>query len=82
MSNNYLILSETKYDSIPSSWSVEFFDLSYDNAFTKLVALETLKDNDNKVYYIINKKHLWSKTTDVKLDNVNIKEIKKENTLF
>jgi len=82
MSNNYLILSETKYDSIPSSWNVEFFDLSYDNAFTKLVALETLKDNDDKVYYIINKKHLWSKTTDVKLDNVNIKEIKKENTLF
>ena len=82
MSNNYLILSETKYDSIPSSWNVEFFDLSYDNAFTKLVALETLKDNDDKVYYIINKKHLWSKTTDVKLDNVDINKIEKENTLF
>ena len=82
MSNTYLILSEQKYDSIPSNWNVEFFGLSYDNAFTKLVALETLKDNDNKIYYIINKKHLWSKTTDVKLDNVNIKEIKKENTLF
>ena len=82
MSNNYLILSETKYDSIPSSWNVEFFDLSYDDAFTKLVALETLKDNDDKVYYIINKKHLWSKTTDVKLDNVDINKIEKENTLF
>ena len=82
MSNTYLILSETKYDSIPSSWNVEFFDLSYDNAFTKLVALETLKDNDDKVYYIINKKHLWSKTTDVKLDNVDVNKIKKQEALF
>ena len=82
MSNKYLILSEQKYDNIPNSWSVEFSDLSYDDAFTKLVALETLKDNDKKVYYIINQKHLWSKTSDVKIDNVNVKEIKKENTLF
>ena len=82
MSNNYLILSETKYETLPSSWSVEFFDLSYNNAFTKLVALETLKDNDDKVYYIINKKHLWSKTTDVKLDNVDINKIEKQDALF
>jgi len=82
MSNTYLILSETKYSSLPPSWSVEFSDLSYDNAFTKLVALETLKDNDDKVYYIVNKKHLWSKTSDVKIDNVNKNKIEKENTLF
>ena len=82
MSNTYIILSETKYSSLPSTWSVEFFGLSYDNAFTKLVALETLKDNDDKVYYIINKKHLWSKTTDVKLDNVDINKIEKQDALF
>ena len=82
MSNTYLILSETKYSSLSPSWSVEFFDLSYDDAFTKLVALETLKDNDDKVYYIINKKHLWSKTSDVKIDNVNENKIEKQNTLF
>ena len=81
MSNTYLILSETKYSSLPSSWSVEFFDLSYDDAFTKLVALETLKDNDDKVYYIINKKHLWSKTSDVKIDSYISKE-EKNNALF
>tara|TARA_R100001460_G_scaffold23145_1_gene46773 strand:- start:142 stop:390 length:249 start_codon:yes stop_codon:yes gene_type:complete len=82
MSDTYIILSETKYSSLPSTWSVEFFGLSYDNAFTKLVALETLKDNDDKVYYIINKKHLWSKTTDVKLDNVDINKIEKQDALF
>ena len=81
MSNTYLILSETKYSSLPPSWSVEFSDLSYDNAFTKLVALETLKDNDDKVYYIINKKHLWSKTSDVKIDSYISKE-EKNNALF
>ena len=82
MSNTYLILSEKKYSSLPSSWSVEFFDLSYDDAFTKLVALETLKDNDDKVYYIINKKHLWSKTSDVKVDNVKENKIEEQSTLF
>ena len=82
MSNTYLILSETKYSSLPSSWSVEYFGLSYDNAFTKLVALETLKDNDDKVYYVVNQKNLWSKTTDVKLDNVDVNKIKKQEALF
>ena len=52
---------------------VKYANQSYDDAFTKLVALETLKDNDEKVYYIVNVKHLWTKTSDVKVDN----EIKK-----
>tara|TARA_Y100001951_G_C11158283_1_gene193257 strand:- start:177 stop:422 length:246 start_codon:yes stop_codon:yes gene_type:complete len=81
MSNKYLILSELKFDTMKNSWDVEYSDLSYDDAFTKLVALETLKDNDDKVYYIINKKHLWSKTSDVKLDSYISKE-EKNNALF
>jgi len=82
MSNLYMILSETKYETLKSNWSVEFFDLSYDNAFAKLVALETLKDNDDKVYYIINKKHLWTKNQDERLDDVKINDEEKENRLF
>tara|TARA_R100000805_G_scaffold5564_1_gene6997 strand:+ start:132 stop:377 length:246 start_codon:yes stop_codon:yes gene_type:complete len=81
MSNKYLILSELKFDTMKNSWDVEYSDLSYDDAFTKLVALETLKDNDDKVYYIINKKHLWSKTSDVKVDSYISKE-EKNNALF
>ena len=81
MSNKYLILSELKFDTMKNSWNVEFSDLSYDDAFTKLVALETLKDNDDKVYYIINKKHLWTKTSDVKIDSYISKE-EKNNALF
>ena len=81
MSNKYLILSELKFDTMKNSWNVEFSDLSYDDAFTKLVALETLKDNDDKVYYIINKKHLWTKSSDVKIDSYISKE-EKNNALF
>ena len=81
MSNKYLILSELKFDTMKNSWDVEFSDLSYDDAFTKLVALETLKDNDDKVYYIINKKHLWTKSSDVKIDSYISKE-EKNNALF
>jgi hypothetical protein len=77
-----MILSETKYETLKSNGSVEFFDLSYDNAFAKLVALETLKDNDDKVYYIINKKHLWTKNQDERLDDVKINDEEKENRLF
>ena len=74
MSNKYLIIEQVKLNTFNDIWSVKYFDQSYDDAFTKLVALETLKSkDDNKVYYVVNQKHLWTKTTDVKIDN----EIKK-----
>tara|TARA_Y100000591_G_scaffold319378_1_gene331381 strand:- start:672 stop:932 length:261 start_codon:yes stop_codon:yes gene_type:complete len=74
MSNKYLIIEQVKLNTFNDLWSVKYFDQSYDDAFTKLVALETLKSkDDNKVYYVVNQKHLWTKTTDVKIDN----EIKK-----
>ena len=70
MSNKYLIIEQVKLNTFNDLWSVKYFDQSYDDAFTKLVALETLKSkDDNKVYYVVNQKHLWTKTTDVKIDN-------------
>ena len=71
MNDKYLILLEQKYSNIPSNWSVEYFNQSYDDAFAKLVALETLKnkDDDNKVYYVVNQNHLWTKSSDVKIDS-------------
>ena len=74
MSNKYLIIEQHKFSTFNDSWNVKYANQSYDDAFTKLVALETLKSkDDNKVYYVVNQKHLWTKTTDVKIDN----EIKK-----
>ena len=71
MSNKYLILEQVKLNTLNDIWNVKYFDQSYDDAFTKLVALETLKskDDDNKVYYVVNQNHLWTKSSDVKIDS-------------
>ena len=71
MSNKYLIIEQVKLNTFNDIWSVKYFDQSYDDAFTKLVALETLKgkDDDNKVYYVVGQNHLWTKSSDVKIDN-------------
>ncbi len=71
MSNKYLIIEQVKLNTFNDLWSVKYFDQSYDDAFTKLVALETLKgkDDDNKVYYVVNQNALWTKTSDVKIDS-------------
>ena len=71
MSNKYLIIEQIKLNTFNDIWSVKYFDQSYDDAFTKLVALETLKgeDDDNKVYYVVGQNHLWTKSSDVKIDS-------------
>jgi len=74
MSGKYLILEQIKLNTFNDIWSVKYFGQSYDDAFSKLVALETLKSkDDNKVYYVVNQKHLWSKPSEWKINN----EIKK-----
>ena len=69
MSEKYLIIEQHKFNTFKDSWSVKYANQSYDDAFTKLVALETLKDNDDKVYYIVNIKHLWTKNQNDKINN-------------
>ena len=71
MSEKYLIVEQIKLNTFNDIWSVKYFDQSYDDAFSKLVALETLKgkDDDNKVYYIVNMKSLWTKNQDDKINN-------------
>ena len=70
MSEKYLIIEQHIFGhNVKDMWSVKFADQSYDDAFTKLVALETLKDNDDKVYYIVNIKHLWTKNQNDKINN-------------
>ena len=69
MSEKYLIIEQQNFNTFKDSWSVKYANQSYDDAFTKLVALETLKDNDDKVYYIVNIKHLWTKNQNDKINN-------------
>ena len=64
MSDRYLIIEEHKYEYSINDWSIKFADQSYDDAITKLVALETLNESPDKIYYMVCCKHLWSKKRD------------------
>ena len=81
MNDKYLIIEQIKFNNFNDSWSVKYSNQSYDDTFVKLTALETLKDNDDKVYYIVNQKHLWSK--DLKDDNeIKTAQETKQQELF
>ena len=83
MSDKYLIIEQHKFSTFNDSWNVKYANQSYDDAFTKLVALETLKDNDDKVYYIVNIKHLWTKNQNDKINNeIKTAEEKQQQELF
>tara|TARA_R100000773_G_scaffold7674_1_gene7565 strand:+ start:88 stop:351 length:264 start_codon:yes stop_codon:yes gene_type:complete len=63
----YLILELHKYSyGIKDVWSVKFSDLTRDKAFTKLVALETLNDNKDITFHLLNTKDLWTKEPEEK----------------
>tara|TARA_Y100000004_G_scaffold184154_1_gene232818 strand:+ start:506 stop:766 length:261 start_codon:yes stop_codon:yes gene_type:complete len=78
MNDKYLILSEQKYSNIPSNWSVEYFNQTYDQAFEKLVCLEKLKEDKDKIYYLMPCKHLWTHGQDVKQESEKIKNSAEE----
>ena len=85
MSDKYLIIEQHIFGhNVKDMWSVKFADQSYDDAFTKLVALETLnKDKDHIVYYIVNMKSLWTKNQNDKINNeIKTAEEKQQQELF
>ena len=58
----YLILEQHKYTyGMKDVWAVKFSDLTRDKAFTKLVALETLNDNKDITFHLVNTNDLWTK---------------------
>ena len=63
----YLILERHKYSyGVKDVWSVKFSDLTRDKAFTKLVALETLNDNKDITFHLLNTNDLWTKEPEEK----------------
>ena len=85
MSEKYLIIEQHIFGhNVKDMWSVKFADQSYDAAFSKLVALETLnKDKDHIIYYIVNMKSLWTKNQDDKINNeIKTAEEKQQQELF
>ena len=61
MSKKYLVIEHHKFTSFSDDWTIKFANVDEDTAFEKLVALRTLNDNENKVYYIVDMEYLWSK---------------------
>ena len=57
----YLVLEQHKFNNFRDTWSVKFANLDEDQAFTKLVALRTLNEDKEKIYYIVNMEYLWTK---------------------
>ena len=58
----YLILEQHKFShGVKDVWTVKFCDLTKDKAFEKYVALETLNDNKDITFHLLNTNDLWTK---------------------
>ena len=57
----YLVIERQKYSNIKDTWTIKFSDVDENTAFTKLVALRTLNEDQDKIYYIVNMEYLWTK---------------------
>ena len=64
MDKKYLVIEQHKYTTFNDSWTIKFADVDEDTAFKKLVALNTLNDNKDKIYYIVNMEYLWTKDSE------------------
>jgi len=71
-----------KFTSFSDDWTIKFANVDEDTAFEKLVALRTLNDNENKIYYIVNMEYLWSKEPLVLTDEVNPVQETEQQELF
>tara|TARA_Y100000401_G_scaffold59399_1_gene47122 strand:+ start:366 stop:626 length:261 start_codon:yes stop_codon:yes gene_type:complete len=61
MDKRYLVIEQHKYSNIKDDWTIKFSDVDEDTAFKKLVALRTLNESTDKIYYIVNMEYLWSR---------------------
>ena len=89
MDKKYLVIEQHKYTTFNDSWTIKFADVDEDTTFKKLVALNTLNDNKDKIYYIVNMEYLWARDSEesarsdeplVLTDEVNNED--KQQTLF
>ena len=64
MDKKYLVIEQHKYTTFKDDWTIKFADVDEDTAFKKLVALNTLNDNKDKIYYIVNMEYLWARDSE------------------
>ena len=64
MDKKYLVIEQHKFSTFKDEWTIKFADVDEDTAFKKLVALNTLNDNKDKIYYIVNMEYLWARDSE------------------
>ena len=66
--NNYLVIEQHKFSTFNDTWTIKFANVDEDTAFKKLVALNTLNDSKDKIYFIVNMEYLWTRGIDQETD--------------
>ena len=74
----YLVIEHHKYQTFRDDRTIKFADVDEDTAFQKLVALRTLNDNKDKIYYIVNMEYLWTKEDEPLVLTDEVKEDKQQ----
>ena len=74
----YLVIERQKYSNIKDTWTIKFSDVDEDTAFTKMVALKTLNEDQDKIYYIVNMEYLWTKEDEPLVLTDEVKEDKQQ----
>ena len=64
MDKKYLVIEQHKYTTFKDDWTIKFADVDEDTAFKKLVALRTLNEDSDRIYYIVNMEYLWTRDID------------------
>ena len=62
--DKYLVIEHHKYTTFNDDWTIKFASVDQDTALEKLVALNTLNDNKDKIYYIVDMKYLWTRDNE------------------
>ena len=74
----YLVIEHHKFKTFNDTWTIKFADVDEDTAFTKMVALRALNDNEDKIYYIVNMEFLWTKEDEPLVLTDEVKEEQSE----
>ena len=64
MDKKYLVIEQHKFSTFNDSWTIKFADVDEDTAFKKLVALRTLNEDKDRIYYIVNMEYLWARDSE------------------
>ena len=64
MEKKFLVIEQHKFNTFKDSWTIKFANIDEDTAFKKLVALETLNEDKDRIYFIVNMEYLWTRDSE------------------